>query len=85
MGRTQIRHEGPARHEDLTAMVDQLTRAIESRGMIGQAQGIIMARYEVDADAAFELLRRMASTRNVKLRHLAELIAQTRRIPSPTE
>ncbi len=40
--------------------------------MIGQAKGIIMARQQVDADEAFEILRRGSQRLNRKLRDVAE-------------
>jgi AmiR/NasT family two-component response regulator len=42
--------------------------------VIGQAKGILMARANVDADAAFELLRKQSQVRNQKLRDLAQQI-----------
>ncbi|MEJ3654035.1 ANTAR domain-containing protein [Actinomycetes bacterium KLBMP 9759] len=40
----------------------QLRRAIDSRDVIGQAKGIIMARRDVSADEAFDILRRTSPT-----------------------
>jgi ANTAR domain len=53
----------------------QLRRAIDSRDVIGQAKGIIMARRSVPADQAFDLLRRASQDLNVKLAELAETLA----------
>jgi GAF domain-containing protein len=50
---------------------EQLTRALESRTVIGQATGIIMERYGLDDQRAFEVLRRLSSHDNIKLRDLA--------------
>lgn len=55
---------------------DQLRTAIGSRDVIGQAKGILMARANVDADTAFEMLREQSQHRNQKLRDLAEQIVQ---------
>jgi GAF domain-containing protein len=55
---------------------DQLRTAIASRDVIGQAKGILMARANVDADAAFEMLRQRSQDRNRKLRDLAQQIVQ---------
>ncbi|WP_310973086.1 MULTISPECIES: ANTAR domain-containing protein [unclassified Amycolatopsis] len=48
-----------------------LRRAIASRDVIGQAKGILMARQGLDADAAFDLLRRTSQQLNVKLADIA--------------
>ncbi|WP_200863077.1 GAF and ANTAR domain-containing protein [Amycolatopsis orientalis] len=53
----------------------QLRRALDSRDVIGQAKGIIMARRGLDADEAFDLLRRTSQQLNVKLVHLAGTLA----------
>jgi AmiR/NasT family two-component response regulator len=45
------------------------------------AQGIAMERYGIDAQQSFELLRRLSSTTNVKLRDVAAQIVETRTIP----
>lgn len=40
------------------------------------AQGVIMARFGLDPERSFEFLRRLSSTRNVKLRDVAaEVVA----------
>jgi hypothetical protein len=52
----------------------QLRRAIDSRDVIGQAKGIIMARRGVPAHEAFELLRGASQQLNVKLVELAETL-----------
>ncbi|WP_409180947.1 GAF and ANTAR domain-containing protein [Amycolatopsis sp. VS8301801F10] len=53
----------------------QLRRALDSRDVIGQAKGILMARRGLDAEAAFDLLRRTSQQLNVKLVHLAGTLA----------
>ncbi|MBE8523954.1 GAF and ANTAR domain-containing protein [Amycolatopsis sp. H6(2020)] len=55
--------------------VQQLNRAIDSRDVIGQAKGILMARRGLSADEAFDLLRRTSQDLNVKLVQLAETLA----------
>jgi GAF domain-containing protein len=49
----------------------QLNQALESRKLIGEAMGLVMQRYELDEDRAFQFLVRASSTGNVKLRDLA--------------
>lgn len=51
---------------------EQLHRAIESRDVIGQAKGILMARLHVDGDTAFNMLRAASSRSNRKLHVVAE-------------
>lgn len=51
--------------------------AVSSRHVIGMAQGIAMERYEIDQQQSFELLRRLSSTSNVKLRDVAARIVET--------
>lgn len=56
---------------DARSMVDQLTQALESRDVIGQAKGIIMAREGCAPDQAFDVLRRASQRTNLKLRDVA--------------
>ena len=65
---------------DLTALHLSATRAATDhaiaeatrhRAVIEQAKGIIMLAYQVDADAAFQVLRRHSQNTNTKLRDLA--------------
>lgn len=57
--------------EDLTV---QLRQAVRSRTVIGQATGVLMARRRLDADEAFEVLKRTSQNRNIKLARLAVLL-----------
>lgn len=61
---------------------EQLATALESRTVIGQAIGMVMERYALDADAAFSVLRRLASQDNRKLRELAAQVVADRHLPS---
>ena len=49
----------------------QLEAAMASRAIIEQAKGVIMAVRTVDADTAFDLLRRTSQAENRKLRQIA--------------
>jgi len=60
---------------------DNLWRAIDARRLIGQAQGILMERFALDADRAFGVLRRYSQDRNLKLHVVAERLISTRRLP----
>jgi GAF domain-containing protein len=55
---------------------EQFKKALASRDTIGQAKGMIMERYGVDAVQAFEVLRKLSQDSNVPLIQVAtELIA----------
>jgi GAF domain-containing protein len=58
-----------------------LWRAIDVRNLIGQAQGILMQRYGLDAAKAFAVLRRYSQHHNIKLSVLAEQLASTGYLP----
>lgn len=51
-----------------------VARSAQSRGVIDQAKGVIMATMNVDEQAAFELLRWHSSHLNVKLREVADAV-----------
>ncbi len=50
---------------------EQMEEALQSRDLIGQAKGILMAREGITADQAFDMLRRASQRLNVKLRDVA--------------
>jgi GAF domain-containing protein len=50
---------------------EQFRRALASRDTIGQAKGMIMERYGVDAVQAFEVLRKLSQDSNVPLVQVA--------------
>lgn len=52
----------------------QLHEALRSRDLIGQAKGLLMARGNIDAEEAFDILRRASQRLNVKLRQVAERV-----------
>jgi GAF domain-containing protein len=57
--------------------LDDLTAALESRNLIGQAQGVLMAVYDLDAEAAFQYMRRLSQHGNTRLFDVAtDVIAQ---------
>jgi AmiR/NasT family two-component response regulator len=64
----------PTTLEDALRLVEHLQRALETRGIIGQAHGILMERYDLDSDAAFLLLKRLSSTTELKVRDVSEQI-----------
>jgi GAF domain-containing protein len=64
-----------ARHEETMA------RAVDARKLVGQAMGILMERYDLDGDRAFEVLKRYSQHNNRKLRDVAQHLVDTRRLP----
>ncbi len=56
---------------------EQLQRAVTTRELIGQAQGILMERHKITADEAFRMLVLASQHSNVKLRDLAERLVRT--------
>lgn len=50
----------------------QFQSALASRDIIGQAKGILMERFDIDAVAAFEILRHLSQQSNKKLAEIAE-------------
>jgi GAF domain-containing protein len=61
----------------------QLREAMESRAVIEQAKGVLMAQHKVTADAAFDLLRVRSQRRNVKLRLVAQEVVDTGVLDQP--
>lgn len=55
-------------------LTEHLREALESRDVIGQAKGILMARRGCTPDVAFESLRKVSQHRNIKLRDIAEQV-----------
>lgn len=58
-----------------------LREALETRTVIGQAQGLLMERFEIDADRAFATLRRYSQHHNIKLKALCHQLVETRALP----
>jgi GAF domain-containing protein len=57
---------------------EQLESAVASRDTIGQAKGIIMERFKVDAVRAFDLLRKLSQTENMPLAAVAQRVIDSR-------
>jgi GAF domain-containing protein len=53
---------------------DQFRSALASRDMIGQAKGVIMERFNLDAVEAFDLLARLSQQSNTKLIDIARAL-----------
>lgn len=77
-----------ARHASIGLTVAResttLREAIEARHRIGVAQGILMERYGLSAQQAFDVLRRYSRDNNVKLGNVAREVIETRSLPGWT-
>jgi GAF domain-containing protein len=62
---------------------EHLEVALDSRGVIDQAKGILMERFKLTADQAFQALARMSMERNVRVREVAERLVRTGEFPEP--
>lgn len=61
--------------------VTGLQTALQSRHLIGVAQGILMQRFHIDMDTALEVLRRYSSHTNVKMREIAQMVVDDGQLP----
>jgi GAF domain-containing protein len=57
---------------DTSRRENQFRSALASRDTIGQAKGILMVRFNIDAVQAFELLKRLSQESNTRLADVAE-------------
>lgn len=65
-------------HAELGEQTRNMRLAMESRAVIEQAKGVLMAQRHVDAEQAFELLREASQRYNRKLRDIAQgIVAST--------
>ncbi len=55
-----------------------LTAALDNRTVIGQATGMLMERFGLTAERAFDVLRRMSSEHQRKLRDVAAAVVTGR-------
>jgi GAF domain-containing protein len=68
------------RYAEVRSLADQLGQALESREMIGQAVGVLMATRGFSAEEAFQELSRQSQNTNTKLREIAAwVVAGARR------
>lgn len=59
----------------------QLREALSSRIAIEQAQGVLVERFDLSPDQAFELLRRAARTTRQPVQRLAAILTAARTTP----
>lgn len=64
------------------AEIDNRGLAMISRTVIGQAEGIVMERFGLDAEQAFAYLRRLSQESHRRLIVVAEDLVATRELPS---
>jgi transcriptional regulator with GAF, ATPase, and Fis domain len=60
--------------------LEHLHTALDSRTVIGQATGVVMERFGLDAAGAFNVLRRLSQNQNVKVRDIAAQVVETGQI-----
>ena len=63
--------------------VAQLSQAVETRDVIGQAKGILMERHKLSDEEAFAFLQRISNGTNCKLHDVAAHLARTGIIEEP--
>ncbi len=70
-------------YQSARSLAENLQTALESRAVIDQAKGILIERYKVTADQAFQLLARASMTTNRKLREVADHLVRTGELRLP--
>jgi GAF domain-containing protein len=70
-------------HAQLGEQARNMRLAMESRAVIEQAKGVLMAQRRVDADQAFDILREASQRYNRKLHDIAVGIVEGTRPPEP--
>lgn len=58
--------------------IHQLSSGLDTRTVIGQATGLLMERFDLDATRAFSVLARLSSQQNTKLRTVASEVVANR-------
>jgi hypothetical protein len=64
------------RDEDTAAAAHELQQALQSRAVISQAQGILIAQHHCSRDHAFALLLQLAQQQGVKLQEAAQALVR---------
>jgi GAF domain-containing protein len=62
-------------------MADNLQAALESRAVIDQAKGVLIERYKLTPDQAFQLLAQASMSENRKVRDIADELVRTGELP----
>jgi len=71
--------------DELRERVAQLQTALDSRVAIEQAKGVLMERFALSPEAAFELLRRAARSNREPLHRVAALVTASPTTPASIE
>jgi GAF domain-containing protein len=61
-------------YHDSSQLVAQLRTALQTRSLVGRAQGMLMRQFNVDSEHAFETLKRSSQNSNTKIRELAAML-----------
>jgi GAF domain-containing protein len=69
-------------YQEARDRADNLQTALESRAVIDQAKGILIERYKLTPDEAFQVLSRASMRENRKVRDLAEHLVRTGEMPA---
>ncbi|SFF74218.1 GAF and ANTAR domain-containing protein [Blastococcus tunisiensis] len=69
-------------YETAVERAEHLEAALDSRAVIDQAKGILMERFKLTADQAFQALARISMETNTKVREVAERFVQSGEFPS---
>lgn len=64
-------------YEAAVAQAEHLQTALDSRAVIDQAKGILMERFKLTPDAAFQALTRVSMETNTKVRDVATRFVAT--------
>jgi GAF domain-containing protein len=64
-------------YQSARSMADNLQAALESRAVIDQAKGVLMERYKITPDQAFQLLAKASMDANRKVRDIADELVRT--------
>jgi len=64
-------------YQSAREMADNLQVALESRAVIDQAKGILMERFRLSADQAFQALAQVSMRTNTKVKDVAEKLVHT--------
>lgn len=79
----QVAEATESRTRAMAGEIEQLHRAVETRDIIGQAKGMLMERFTVDAAAAFDLLAKLSQGANIRLVDIARQLVEMDHASAP--
>jgi GAF domain-containing protein len=68
-------------YQSARGMADNLQTALETRAVIDQAKGVLIERYKLSPDQAFQLLAQASMHANRKVRDIADDLVRTGELP----